>query len=61
VNRPETRYGEPVTLLVTRPSFFINYCASDDFGLTWNAVSFGMPRSGQWLRHMRSLGPDFCN
>lgn len=61
VNRPETLYGEPVTLLVTRPSFFINYCASDDFGLTWNAVSFGMPRSGQWLRHMRSLGPDFCN
>lgn len=38
---------------VTRPSYFVDYCASDDFGLTWNVVRIGIPQVGQWVTRMK--------
>jgi len=46
--------GNP--LAVTRPSYFVDYCASDDFGQTWEIVRIGIPRVGQWVRRLNSNG-----
>lgn len=58
-NRPETLSGQPSSLLVTRPSYFVDYCTSDDFGQSWSVVRIGTPRLGQWVCRMK---PDAtCN
>ena len=53
LNRPETVSGMPFTQLVTRPSYFVDYCASNDFGQSWEVVRIGMPRLGQWVKRMQ--------
>lgn len=41
---------------VTRPSYFVNYCVSTDFGMTWALVPIGMPTNGQWVRRPTESG-----
>jgi hypothetical protein len=41
---------------VTRPSYFVNYCVSSDFGMTWTLAPIGMPTNGQWLRRPTESG-----
>jgi len=52
-NRPEALDGQPSTQLVTRPAYFVDYCVSNDFGITWSVVRFGMPRLAQWVKRMK--------
>jgi Peptidase family M23 len=52
LNGNETPVGTAWSRSVTRPAYFVDYCASDDFGVTWSVVRIGMPRLGQWVHRM---------
>jgi hypothetical protein len=42
---------------LTRPAYFVSYCVSNDFGVTWEFIEAGMPTNGQWVRRANTERP----